>query len=424
MSMKDMEAASPTSALKQNSTVFSILFAVSIVHLLNDTIQSVVTAIFPIIKDSLSLSYTQLGLIALALNVTASVLQPAIGVYSDRRPQPYLLPLGVVATLLGVLGLAFATGFWTMLLSVVLIGVGSSVFHPESAKVAYLAAGTRRGLAQGIFQVGGNAGQALAPVMTALIFVPFGQDGILWFSLLAVIAIGIQLFTARWYSGTLQSHTLKFKKKSATGLPAANRRKVTAAISILMLILTSKMAYLAGISSFFHFYLIDRFQLSIQSAQLCVFAFLAAGAVGTFFGGPLADKWGRRNIIWFSILGALPFILLLPYVNLTTSIIFSVIIGVTIMSSGSVNVVYAQELLPGNIGTVSGLFYGLAFGAGGLGAAALGALADFTSIVFVMKLVAFLPLIGLLAILLPSDRKLKEWASKAEALQTKTPTSK
>ncbi len=423
MSMKNTETPSPSSALKQNSTVFSILFAVSIVHLLNDTIQSVVTAIFPIIKDSLSLSYTQLGLIALALNVTASVLQPAIGVYSDRRPQPYLLPLGVVATLFGVLGLAFATGFWTMLISVVLIGIGSSVFHPESAKVAYLAAGTRRGLAQGIFQVGGNAGQALAPVMTALIFVPFGQDGILWFSILAVAAIAIQIYTARWYSGILPSRMIKIKKKNTGSMPVANRGKVATAISILMLILTSKMAYLAGISSFFHFYLIERFQLSVQSAQLCVFAFLAAGAVGTFFGGPLADRWGRRNVIWFSILGAMPFAFLLPYVNLSTSIVFSVIIGFTIMSSGSVNVVYAQELLPGNIGTVSGLFYGLAFGAGGLGAAALGALADSTSLEFVMKSVAFLPLVGLLAILLPSDQKLKQWASEAEALQDKSPTS-
>ncbi|MDF2670025.1 MAG: transporter [Paenibacillus sp.] len=415
MSAKNTAAASHTE-LKHNGTVFSILIAVSIVHLLNDTIQSIVTAIFPIIKDSLSLSYTQLGLIALALNVTASVLQPAIGLYSDRKPQPNLLPLGAAASLLGVLGLAFATGFWTMLGSVVLVGVGSSVFHPESAKVAYLAAGTRRGLAQGIFQVGGNAGQALAPVMTALIFVPLGQPGILWFSILGLIAISIQMFTARWYRSRLKADVKIRKQRSqSSGIPKVNRGKITAAISILMMILTSKMAYLAGITSFYSFYLIEKFQLSVQAAQICVFAFLAAGAVGTFFGGQLADRWGRRNVIWFSILGALPFAVLLPYVNFTFSIIFCVMIGFIMMSSGSVNVVYAQELLPGNIGTVSGLFYGLAFGAGGLGAAALGALADTTSILFVIKLVSFLPLIGLLAILLPADRKLKQWAAEAEA---------
>jgi FSR family fosmidomycin resistance protein-like MFS transporter len=403
--------------LKQNSTVFGILIAVSTVHLLNDTIQSIVPAIFPIVKNSLSLTYTELGLIAFALNVTASVLQPVIGLYSDRKPQPYLLPLGVVATLFGVLGLAFSIGFWSMLGSVVLIGIGSSIFHPESAKVAYLAAGARRGLAQGIFQVGGNAGQALAPIMTALIFVPLGQSGILWFTILAAAAIAIQMFTARWYSGRLHSDTVKKRGRRSGGVSVANRRKVTAAISILVMILTSKMAYLAGITSFYSFYLMDRFQLSVQEAQLSVFAFLAAGAAGTFFGGPLADLWGRRNVIWFSILGALPFAFLLPYVNFTTSIVFCIIIGFTIMSSGSVNVVYAQELLPGNIGTVSGLFFGLAFGAGGLGAAALGALADSTSIDYVIKLSALLPLIGLLAIFLPSDRKLNQWAAEAELAQ-------
>lgn len=407
-------AAPGPSPVAQNGTMFTILIAVSMVHLLNDTIQAVVPAIFPIVKESLSLTYTQLGLIAFALNLTASVLQPAIGMYSDRKPQPYLLPSGVVATLLGVLGLALATGFWSMLCSVVLVGIGSSVFHPETAKVAYLAAGARRGLAQSIFQVGGNAGQALAPIMTALIFVPLGQAGIMWFTILAVIAIVIQTYTARWYSGRLRSGAAGKRSRQAAGATGARRGKVASAVAILVLLLTSKMAYLAGMTSFYSFYLIDRFQLSVPHAQWCVFAFLAAGAAGTFFGGPLADRFGRRNIIWFSIIGALPFAFLLPYVNLMTSIIFCVLIGFTIMSSGSVNIVYAQELLPGSIGTVSGLFFGLAFGAGGLGAAALGALADTTSIAYVIKLCAFLPLIGLLAIFLPSDRKLRQWAEEAE----------
>lgn len=396
-----------TNGLKQQNTVFSILIAISMVHLLNDTIQSIVPAIFPIVKESLSLTYTQLGLIAFALNLTASLLQPAIGLYSDRKPQPYLMPLGVVATLLGVIGLAFSTGFWSMLASVLFVGVGSSVFHPESSKVAYLAAGSRRGLAQGIFQVGGNAGQALAPIMTALIFVPLGQSGILWFTILAVAAIVIQTFNARWYRVKLHSETRNKREKQTTDLLVTNRRKIIAAISILVLLLTSKMAYLSGITSFYSFYLIDRFHLSVQEAQLCVFAFLAAGVAGTLLGGPLADLWGRRNVIWFSILGALPFAFLLPYVNFTTSIIFCIIIGFTIMSSGSVTVVYAQELLPGNIGTVSGLFFGLSFGAGGLGAAALGALADNMSIEYVIKLCSWFPLIGLMTIFLPPDRKLK-----------------
>ncbi|MEK3721705.1 MFS transporter [Paenibacillus sp. FSL H8-0034] len=404
--------------VKTNKTVFGILIAVSMVHLLNDTIQSIVPAIFPIIKESLSLSYSQLGLIAFALNLTASVLQPAVGLYSDRKPQPYLLPLGVVATLIGVIGMAFAFGFWTMLGSAILVGIGSSIFHPESAKVAYLAAGARRGLAQSIFQVGGNAGQALAPIMTALIFVPLGQFGIIWFTLLAALALGIQIFTAKWYSSKLRVNTVNKRDHSSKGKAVTNRGKVTAAISILVLILTSKMAYLAGITSFYSFYLIERFQLSVQEAQWCVFAFLAAGAAGTFFGGPLSDRWGRRNVIWFSILGALPFAFLLPYVNFQISIVFCIIIGFTIMSSGSVNVVYAQELLPGNIGTVSGLFFGLAFGAGGLGAALLGMLADSTSIDYVIKLCAFLPLLGLLAIFLPSDRKLAEWAKEADDRQS------
>jgi FSR family fosmidomycin resistance protein-like MFS transporter len=413
-----MEAAANDAVPKQNGTVFSVLLAVSIVHLLNDTIQSVVPAIFPILKESLSLTYTQLGLIAFALNLTASVLQPAVGLYSDRKPRPYILPLGAAATLLGVLGLAFSNGFWPILVAVICIGIGSSVFHPESAKVAYLAAGARRGLAQGIFQVGGNAGQALAPILTALIFVPLGQPGILWFSILAAAGIAIQMYTARWYSGRLQSGDAVKRSARAAGASAANRWRVAAAISILVLLLTSKMAYLAGMTSFYAFYLMDRFHLSVSSAQWCVFAFLAAGAAGTFCGGPLADAWGRRNVIWFSILGALPFAFLLPYVNLAASIAFCVIIGFTIMSSGSVNVVYAQELLPGHIGVVSGLFFGLSFGAGGLGAAALGALADSAGIDLVIKLCALLPLVGLLTIFLPSDRKLRQWATEAERADT------
>ncbi|PZE22781.1 MFS transporter [Paenibacillus xerothermodurans] len=405
------------SPARAGGTLFSILFAVSLVHLLNDTIQSVVPAIFPIVKESLQLSYTQLGLIAFALNATASILQPAIGFYSDSKPKPYLLPLGMAATLVGVLGLALAGSFSVMLLSVALVGIGSAVFHPESAKIAYMAAGQRRGLAQSIFQVGGSTGQALAPIMTALIFVPLGQFGIIWFTIAAAAAIAIQTYTARWYSSQLRLRPAKRKLQQTAPTTTGSRRQVRFAVSILLLLVSTKMAYLAAITSFYSFYLIEHFQLPIGQAQWIVFGFLFAGAVGTFFGGAIADLWGRRNMIWFSIIAALPFALALPYVNVQLSVLFSIIIGLTIMSSGSVTVVYAQELLPGKVGTVSGLFFGLSFGMGGLSAAALGMLADATSIGFVIKLCALLPLLGLMTILLPSDTKLKQWSSQAEQSQ-------
>ncbi len=396
-------------------TQYHILIAISVVHLLNDSIQSVVPAIFPILRDSLSLTYTQIGIIAFALNITASILQPVIGLYTDARPKPILLPLGMGASLLGVLGLALATSFSMIVLSVILIGVGSSIFHPESSRVVYLAAGKRRGYAQSIFQVGGNFGQSLAPIMTALIFVPFGQIGIIWFTIVAGFGVVIQTFTAKWYSLQLRlSPILKRYQKSTNTVNLPKKRQVTMAVSILMVLIFSKMAYLVGFTSFYPFYLIEHFGLSIERAQLYIFAFLFAGVIGTFFGGPLGDRFGRRNVIWFSILGALPFAFALPYLNLFWSLIFCVIIGVTILASSSVILVYAQELLPDRIGMVSGLFFGLAFGIGGLSAGALGVLADWTSINLVIKLCAFLPLIGLLTLFLPSDEKLRAWSTEAE----------
>ncbi|MFD2671115.1 MFS transporter [Marinicrinis sediminis] len=393
-------------------TVFGVLFTISMIHLLNDTMQSVVPAIFPIVKESLQLSYAQLGLIAFALNLTASLLQPMVGLYSDRTPRPYLLPLGMMSTFLGIVGMALASGFVPLLLSVVMVGIGSAVFHPESAKVAYLAAGSRRGLAQSIFQVGGNSGQALAPIMTALIFVPLGQFGIIWFTFAAGTAIVLQIFIARWYQQQLVTRPVRKKtdRKLKRDVAYASRsRSVSFAIFILIILITSKMSYHAAMTSFYAFYLMDHFQLTIQQAQWCIFSFLAAGAAGVFFGGPMADAWGRRNTIWFSILGSLPFILILPYLSLPLSILCFVLIGFTIMSSGSVIVVYAQELLPGRIGMVSGLFYGLSFGLGGLSAAAFGVVADLTSITLVIILSSLIPLIGLLTFLLPSDQQLKEW---------------
>lgn len=302
-----------------------------------------------------------------------------------------------------------------------LIGIGSASFHPESSRIAYLAAGNRRGLAQSIFQVGGNSGQALAPIMTALIFVPLGQFGIIWFTIAAGCAIILQTFTARWYSGQLKIHPpapkrakVKTAETKTAAIDPVRRKKVSFAIFILVLLVTTKMCYLSGMTSFYPFYLMEHRGLTIDKAQLYIFVFLVAGAIGTFLGGPLADFWGRRNVIWFSIIGALPFAFLLPYANLFWSAVLLFIIGVTIIASSSVVVVYAQELVPGKIGTVSGLFFGLSFGIGGLAAAALGALADWTSLGLVIHLCAFLPLLGLLTIFLPSDRKLREWADQAE----------
>ncbi len=350
-----------TTAVKTASpvfTVYPVLFAVSIVHLLNDTMQSAIPALFPVLRESLLLSYGQIGWISFAMNITASVFQPLVGLYSDVRPRPDILPLGVCFTLAGIVMLAFAPNYGMILLAVTLIGLGSSVFHPESSRVAYLAAGTRRGLAQSIFQVGGNVGSSLGPIMSALIFIPLGQRSVAWFALAAVAAIIIQFFVARWYGGQdLQPR----KRRVGSGEPAPksglSQGKVMLAVTVLVLLLFSKNVYTISISTFYSFFLIDHYGVAKETAQWYIFAFLAAAAVGTFFGGPLADRYGRRNIIWLSILGTAPFSLLLPYANLFWSGVLVVIAGLIMSSSFSIIVVYAQELLPGKVGLVSGLFF-------------------------------------------------------------------
>ncbi|WJD83582.1 MFS transporter [Priestia megaterium] len=386
-------------------TVYSILISISIVHLLNDSIQSVIPAIFPILQESLKLSFTQIGWIAFTLNVTASMLQPLIGLYTDAKPKPSLLPFGVVFSLLGMLVLAFASNFSQIIISVILIGIGSSVLHPEASKVAYLAGGPRRGLAQSIFQTGGNIGQALAPVFTALIFVPLGKFGAIWFILAALVAIIVQIYVARWYRSYIKNQTIKTKKfvEKMDRLPAST---VTYSMIILIMLMFSKSIYMASMTGFYAFYLIDKYDISTGHAQLFIFALLLAGAIGTFAGGPIADKIGRRNMIWFSILGSAPFSLLLPHANLFWSFILCFITGFILLSGFSVIVVYAQELLPGKVGTVSGLFFGLAFGLGGLGSVVLGTLADHISIIFTIQICSYLPLIGLLAKFLPKDEVL------------------
>ncbi|TVY08943.1 MFS transporter [Paenibacillus cremeus] len=391
-------------------TVFRILLAISLVHLFNDTIQSVIPAILPLFKQSMGLNYMQSGIIVFALNMTASVMQPAVGVYSDRKPSPYLLPLGMASTFLGVLGLALAPSYGLILLSVLLVGVGSAVFHPEASRVAYMAGGSRRGLAQSIFQVGGNAGQSLASIMTALIFVPLGQLGALWFTLVALLAIVVQLYIAHWYSGYMAAKPPVRQSGATRVMNPARKKRIAFAIAMLIFLVYARSWYSAGITIYGPFDLMNRFGIRLEQAQLYIFLFAAAGAVGTFFGGPLSDKFGRRNLILFSMLGTAPLALVLPFANGFWTYVILMINGFILMSSFSVTVVYAQELIPGKIGTVSGLITGLAFGLGALGAVALGGLADWIGLPVVMQMVGYLPLLGFLTFFLPSDREIKAWS--------------
>ncbi|HEY1022012.1 MAG TPA: MFS transporter [Flavisolibacter sp.] len=388
-------------ATAMEGTVYPILLSISLSHLLNDTIQSLIPSIYPLVKDSFRLSFAQIGLITLVFQLAASLLQPFVGYYTDKKPQPFSLAAGMGITLLGLICMAFASSFAWILISVGLIGMGSSVFHPEASKVAYMASGGRRGLAQSIFQVGGNAGSSIGPLLAALIIVPFGQSSVAWFSVLALLAIAILLRIGRWYQENM--HRIRSKKRTAPGTEAVvlSRSKIGLSITILLVLIFSKYFYLASMSSYFTFYLIDKFQLSVQNSQIHLFIFLLATALGTFMGGPLGDRFGRKYVIWFSILGAAPFTLLLPHADLFWTTVLSILIGFILASAFSAILVYAQELLPGKVGMVSGLFFGFAFGMGGLGSALLGALADSTSISYVYQVCAYLPLIGLLTAFLP-----------------------
>lgn len=400
--------------------MYPILFAISIGHLLNDTMQSTVSALFPILRDELSLSYSQIGIIALVMNLTASLLQPVVGRMSDSRPMPRILPLGVCFTLAGIVALALAPTYAFILMAVTSIGIGSAIFHPESSRVAYLAAGPNRGLAQSVFQVGGNIGHAMGPVMTAVLFARVGQGGVMWLAIAAAAAIVIQSRVARWYGEQLGQLTWRSEQRDTeTGAPSGAdsargtsdrsiRRRIVWAMVILMVLVISKNVYTAGMTSYYTFYMIEIFGVSISQSQWFLFAFLLSSALGTLIGGPLADRFGRRTLIWFSILGAAPFALLLPYGTLAWSGILAATAGFIMSSAFSIIIVYAQELLPDKIGLVSGLFFGLAFGIGGLGSAALGRIADATSITTVMILISFLPLLGLLTVWLPKDKSLRE----------------
>ena len=381
--------------------VFGVLFAISICHLLNDLNQSLLTAIYPLLKTSFHLDFGQIGLITLTFQTTASLLQPLVGLYTDKRPTPWSLPAGMACSLAGLLVLSVAPVYGMLLLAAALIGVGSSVFHPESARVARRASGGQHGLAQSVFQVGGNGGQALGPMLAALVILPHGQRSIAWFSLTALAGMLILSRIGAWYK-TQQV----VKRGGAEGLkrlhPTLSSRKVIFSIAVLIALIFSKYFYLASLSSYYTFYLIDKFHVSVSQAQLYLALFLASTAAGTLIGGPVGDRIGRKYVIWGSILGVLPFTLMLPYANLFWTAALTVIVGLILSSAFSAILVYAQELMPGRIGMVSGLFFGFAFGMAGIGAAVLGKLADMTSITFVYRVCAFLPAIGLLTALLPN----------------------
>jgi MFS transporter, FSR family, fosmidomycin resistance protein len=401
----------PTGVEAQNRThaaetaTLAILLAISFCHLLNDMAQSLIPAIYPILKTSFHLDFGQVGLITLTYQLVASLLQPFVGFYTDRRPQPYSLPVGMGFTLIGLLLLSIAPSFPILLIGSALVGLGSSVFHPESSRVARMASGGQHGFAQSVFQVGGNAGSALGPLLAAFIVLPRGQHSIAWFSLAALLGIAVLSNVGNWYRRNhLMGPTPRARKHPAALLPP---RKVAFAIAILIALIFSKYFYLASLSSYYTFFLIGKFHVSVRAAQLLLFVFLGAVAAGTVIGGPVGDRFGRKYVIWGSIVGVLPFTLLLPYANLFWTGVLSVLIGLILASAFSAILVYAQDLLPGKIGTVAGVFFGFAFGMGGIGAALLGKLADVTSITFVYHVCAYLPVIGLLTAFLPNLEKRK-----------------
>lgn len=395
-------AASAPAAPQSSPLVMRIIGAVALAHLINDLIQSVLPSIYPMLKANYGLTFTQVGLITLTFQLTASLLQPWVGYHTDRHPKPWLLPAGSICTLIGIVMMSMVGSFPLILLAAALIGIGSSTFHPEASRIARLASGGRFGLAQSTFQVGGNAGSAFGPLLAAAIIIPFGQANVAWFGLFAVFALFVLYRISRWYAHHLNLFKLKAGQAATHGL---SKGRVISALVVLGLLVFSKYFYMASLTSYFTFYLIEKFDLSVASSQLHLFLFLGAVAAGTFFGGPIGDKIGRKAVIWFSILGVAPFTLLMPHVDLFWTSVLSVVIGFILASAFSAIVVYAQELVPGNVGMIAGVFFGLMFGFGGIGAALLGHLADVHGIEYVYFLCSFLPLFGVLAIFLPRTKK-------------------
>lgn len=394
-----MSSSSVSSVAVPETTIrYKILASISVSHFLNDMLQSLIVAIYPLLKGNYELSFSQIGLLTLTYQLTASLLQPCVGWFTDRHPKPYSLVTGMGATLGGLLLLSHAPNFLLLLIGAAIVGVGSSIFHPESSRVARMASGGQHGLAQSIFQVGGNGGTAMGPLLAAAFVLPYGQGSLAWFALVALIAMGVLFRVGQWYQAQ-HVHKGAVKQTIAAGV---SKNRVILAIVVLLLLIMSKYFYLSSLTSYYTFYLMAHFHLGVQSAQLHLFIFLFAVAVGTVLGGPIGDRFGRKQVIWFSILGVAPFTLALPYVNLELTTILTVIIGFILASAFSAIIVYAQELLPGRTGTVAGLFFGFAFGMGGLGAAILGVMADHYSIDMVYRLCAWLPLMGVITVLLPN----------------------
>ncbi|MXV08302.1 MULTISPECIES: MFS transporter [unclassified Xanthomonas] len=394
--------SSATGTAAPRKLASGVLAAITSSHLINDMMQSLILALYPVLKGQFQLSFAQVGLITLTYQITASLFQPLIGLRTDRRPAPYSLPMGMSSTLCGLLLLAYAPSFGMVLLAAALVGIGSAIFHPESSRIARLASGGRHGLAQSVFQVGGNTGTALGPLIAAAVIVPNGRHSVAWFGGAALLGIALLSYVGRWYALHLQA--ARAAPRPVAAVPALPRATVVRIVGILLLLIFSKYFYIAGLSSYYTFYLIQRFGLSVQSAQLHLFAFLLASALGTLIGGPVGDRIGRKPVIWVSILGVAPFALVLPHVGLHAATVLTVLIGFVLSSAFSAILVYAQEMMPGRIGTISGLFFGFAFGMGGLGAAVLGLLADHRGIVFVYQVMSFLPLLGIVAAFLPSRR--------------------
>lgn len=381
------------------ATAGRVLGAISLCHMLNDLLQSLLPAVYPILKGGFDLNFGQIGMLTLTYQITASLLQPIVGLFTDKKPLPFSLPFGMGFTLIGLVTLAFAPSYAILLLGSALLGVGSSIFHPEASRIARLASGGRHGLAQSVFQVGGNFGQALGPLLAAFIILPHGRSSIAWFAVVALGAMAILSALGHWYR--TQGHAKRAPRRTTSAAELLPRKQVVIALGVLLALMFSKFFYIASFTSYYIFYLMQRFHLGVQDAQLYLFVFMAASAAGTVIGGPIGDRIGRKLVIWVSILGVAPFALVLPYVGLGLTVLLTVIIGLVLSSAFSSIVVYAQELMPGRVGAVSGLFFGLAFGMGGIGAAVLGTLADSIGITDVYKICAFLPLIGLLAAFLP-----------------------
>jgi MFS transporter, FSR family, fosmidomycin resistance protein len=403
MNSFDTALSKETKPLVQK-TVYTVLFSIAFAHLLNDLMQSVIPSTYPILKQIFHLNFTQIGLITFVFQLTASILQPFIGIYTDKNPKPYSLVFGMLFTIAGLVFLSLSNAFWMLLVSVAFVGIGSSIFHPEASRVAFLGSGGKRGLAQSIFQLGGNIGSAIGPLLVGAIVAPHGQSYIIWFAIAGVLAMMILSRIAVWYQNHMSLRASKKIIVEEAVLPFS-KEKINISLAILLLLIFSKFFYTASMSSYFTFYLIHKFHLSIQDSQFHLFIFLASVATGTLIGGPLGDRFGRKYIIWFSILGVAPFTLMLPYADLFWTTILSIIIGLIIASAFSAILVFAQELMPGKVGMISGLFFGFAFGMGGLGSAILGNIADHTSIEYVFKICSFLPLIGVFTYFLPNIKR-------------------